>query len=136
MFFVHCMFCHKLVFRPFYERHKRKHTTRLADGQMTDHITVDPTERYTGSLAGVPMWYYHSTCGVVTGMPEEIVRSYLVNPFLYDGETSFRHGCNDYVSQAELFWQETDQSLADYDRGLKEQYLKIHGKPPPAPFVD
>jgi hypothetical protein len=39
-------------------------------------------------------------------MPEEIIRSYLANPFLYGGG-SFCWGCNDYVQEAELFWTET-----------------------------
>ncbi len=134
MLFIRCAFCHKLVFRFFYARHKAKHTAPLADGQMTNHITVHPTGRYKGSLKGVPRGCLHPKCGVVTGMPEEIIRSYLVNPFLYGGG-SFCCGCNDYIPEAELFWQETGQSLADYHRELQEEYLRVHGEPPPPPVV-
>ena len=134
MLFVRCAFCHKLVFRPFYQSHRSKHTTQLADGQMTDHITIHPSGRYQGALDGIPQAYVHPKCGVATGMPDEIIRSYLVNPFLYSGG-SFCCGCNDYLPYEELFWVETRQSLADYFRELQEEYLRVHGEPPPRPKV-
>ncbi len=130
MFFVRCPFCHKLVFRLFYEGHKRQHTKLRDDGQMTEHITVHPEGRYQGSLKGVPTAYRHDRCGGVTGMPEEIVRSYLVNPFLYSGG-SFCCGCEDYRPYRELFWVETGECLDDYFQKLQDQYLREHGEPPP-----
>jgi hypothetical protein len=128
--FVRCAFCHKLVFHPLYASHRAKHTELRSDGQMTDHVTVRPEERYEGSLEGVPRAYRHPRCGVATGMPEEIIRSYLVNPFLYS-DCSFCCGCNDYVPCAELFWVETGESLADYNHALREDYLRVHKNPPP-----
>ena len=120
------------MFRFFYQRHRAKHTALRPDGQMTDHITVHPTGRYQGSLRGVPQVYIHRKCGVGTKMPEEIIRSYLVNPFLYGGG-SFCCGCNDYVPQEELFWHETGQCMAEYNHELQEGYLRVHGEPPPKP---
>jgi hypothetical protein len=67
-------------------------------------------------------------------MPEEIIRSYLANPFLY-GDTSFCCGCNDYKPYEELYWEETGDCLADYFQKLKDDYLKVHGEPPPQPLV-
>ena len=134
MLFIRCPFCHKLIFRFFYQRHRTKHTALRADGQMTDHITVHPTGRYQGSLRGVPQVYVHHKCGVGTKMPEEIIRSYLFNPFLYSGG-SFCCGCNDYVPQEELFWHKTGQCMAEYNRELQEGYLRVHGEPPPKPTV-
>jgi hypothetical protein len=99
---------------------------------MAEHITVHPAGRYRGSLRGVPRAYRHADCGVVTGMPEEIVRSYLVNPFLYS-PASFCCGCGDYRPYAELIWVETGHSLADYFRGLQEEYVRTYGEPPPRP---
>jgi hypothetical protein len=130
MLFVRCAFCHKLVFRPLYCSHRAKHTRPLRNGQMTDHITVHPKGRHQGSLQGVPRSYRHPRCGVATGIPEEIIRSYLVNPFLYSGG-SFCCGCNDYMLYEELFWVETGQSLADYFRELQVKYVRVHGTPPP-----
>lgn len=101
---------------------------------MTDHITVHPTGRYTGSLEGVPQAYRHPKCGGATRMPEEIIRSYLVNPFLYSGK-SFCCGCNEYTPVAELFWIETGQCMADYNRELQEEYVRVHGEPPPRPTI-
>jgi len=134
MLLIRCGFCHKLVFRPLYARHRAQHTKRLPDGQMTDHITVQPDGRFRGSLEGVPRGYRHPRCGVATGMPEEIIRSYLANPFLYSSG-SFCCGCNDYVPYGELFWVETGQSLADYFRDLQNEYRRTHGEPPPGPHV-
>jgi hypothetical protein len=62
-------------------------------------------------------------------MPEEIVRSYLANPFLYNGKT-FCCGCKQYVNCAELAWVETGQNMADYNDRLRADYLRAHGKPP------
>ena len=135
MLFVRCAFCHKVVFRPLYAKHRAKHMARRADGQMTDHITVAPRAQYQGSLDGVPQVYGHSKCRSGTKMPEEIIRSYLVNPFLYGADRSFCCGCNDYFPYAELFWTETGQRLDEYFPALREEYLKVHGKPPRQPVV-
>ena len=132
MLLIRCPFCHRLVLRPFYAGHKAKHTAPRPDGQMTDHVTVHPAGRYKGSLRDVPQVYRHPTCGVATKMPEEIIRSYLVNPFLYGGG-SFCCGCNGYVPEGELFWTETVQSLAEYQAELQAGYLRVHGEPPPPP---
>jgi hypothetical protein len=134
MLLVSCPFCHKKVLRFFYASHRAKHTAPLSDGQMKDHVTVHPTGRYKGSLSGVPQVYRHPKCGVATKMPEEIIRSYLVNPFLYGGG-SFCCGCNDYLPESEFFWTETGQNMADYNQDLKEAYRRVHGEPPPTPTV-
>jgi len=120
--FVSCPFCHRSVFRPLAWLHRARHMKPLADGQMTDHITVPPSQRFEGSLEGVPQTYFHAKCGVSTGMPEEIVRSYLVNPFLYSGFT-FCCGCQGYVSHEELSWIETGENLAKYFAKLKDNHL-------------
>jgi hypothetical protein len=134
MLFIRCPYCHKMVFRFFYPGHKAKHTALRPDGQMNEYVTLHPSGRYKGSLRGVPRGYLHPKCGVVTGMPEEIIRSYLVNPFLY-GAGSFCCGCNEHVPEEELFWQETGQCVAEYQRELKDAYLRVHGEPPPPPEV-
>ena len=134
MLFIRCAFCHKLVFRLFYPGHRAKHTELRPDGQMAEHITVHPQGRYPGSLKGVPRGYRHPRCKVVTEMPEEIIRSYLVNPFLYSGG-SFCCGCNDYLPYEELFWVETGECLAAYFQKLQEEYLRVHGEAPPRPEV-
>jgi hypothetical protein len=81
---------------------------------------------------GVP--YQHPACGAVTGMPEKIVRSYLANPFLYSGG-SFCCGCIDYRPYAELFWVETGHCLADYFRGLQDEYRRTYGERPRRPHI-
>jgi hypothetical protein len=130
MLFVECPFCHKKILTLFFAGHQAKHTALRPDGQMTDHITVHPKGRYTGSLRRVPQVYIHPKCGVGTKMPEEIVRSYLANPFLYN-DLSFCCGCNDYVNQRELVWHDTGEPLNVYFQKLKDDYVAKHGEPPP-----
>jgi hypothetical protein len=56
-------------------------------------------------------------------MPEEIIRSYLADPFLYNDQ-SFCTGCQRYVSTDELFWHGTSQSLTEYTKQLRVDYIK------------
>lgn len=121
--FIECPFCHRSVFRWFYSWHESGHTKRLDDGQMNEHITLAPEKRYEGSLDGVPQVYHHAECGVSTGMPDEIIRTYLVNPLTYN-DTSFCCGCGDYVDTSELTWTETGESLLSYTSKLRRAYLK------------
>lgn len=120
----HCPFCHADVFFLFYPLHIAEHTKLLPDGQHKDHYTTPPERMYAGSLEGIPQIYYHPKCGSITQMPEEIIRSYLSNPFLYNGFT-FCCGCHEYVPENELFWTETQENLADYMKGLKQIHNAI-----------
>jgi hypothetical protein len=129
MFFKECPFCHRNILALLYPIHRMTHMRLKADGQMTDHITMRQEARFAGPLDNVPMVYEHSACGGHTRMPEEIIRSYLANPFLYGGE-SFCCGCGKYIPVTDLFWVETRQCLADYNRELKAEYLRTYGKPP------
>ncbi|MCC9600379.1 hypothetical protein LOC67_07385 [Stieleria sp. JC731] len=120
--FVECRFCHKKVLRWLYSRHTKSHTQLLPDGQMTDHISVAESDRFQGSLGGVPSLYIHRVCGVETRMPEQIIRSYLANPLLYSSCT-FCIGCGDYVPMSECEWSETVESLIRYRRNLMKKSL-------------
>jgi hypothetical protein len=130
MLFNRCPYCHKPVYRLFFSGQKARHLTRRPDGQQNEYITLHPTGRYRGSLRGVPRSYCHPKCGVVTRMPEEIIRSYLVNPFRYGGG-SFCCGCGEHIPEGELFWYETGQNMADFARELREAYVRKYGSLPP-----
>jgi hypothetical protein len=117
-----CPFCHEQVSLIAYAQHIREHEKLRPDGQQQEHATLPPEERATGDLARVSRVYFHSVCGVQTGMPEEIVRSYLVNPFLYTGGT-FCCGCNGYVKFSSVTWTETGQSLQEYFDELRAQAI-------------
>jgi Fe-S cluster assembly iron-binding protein IscA len=132
--FVRCPFCHKRILRWFYGWHQRKHTERRPDGQMSEHITQAPQQRYQGSLAGVPQAYHHDRCGVTTRMPEEIIRSYLVDPLLYN-DGSFCCGCGTYVFSGYLTWEETGEVVLDYMGRLRAEYLARAFKTSPAELV-
>ena len=62
-------------------------------------------------------------------MPDEIIRSYLADPFLYN-DNSFCSGCGTYVPLAELFWQETNESLLSADRRRKLEFIQRNRLPP------
>jgi Fe-S cluster assembly iron-binding protein IscA len=121
--FTRCPYCHRWVLRWFYASHEKKHTQRRGDGQMAEHVTAPPEDRYTGSLNGVPQGYRHPACGVVTRMPEEIIRTYLINPMTYS-DGSFCCGCGDYVDSSQLVWHETGENVLDYMGRLRLQYLR------------
>jgi hypothetical protein len=121
--FIECPFCHKSIFRWFYAWHESHHTAIRPDGQMNEHITAAPKNRFEGSLDGVPKAYVHAKCGVATGMPEEIIRTYLVLPLTYN-DSSFCCGCGNYVIGSELHWVETGESLMDYNARMRCQYLR------------
>lgn len=121
--FVECPFCHKSVFRWFYSWHESKHTARQPDGQMNEHVTLAPENRYEGSLDEIPQTYRHEACGVATGMPEDIIRSYLVNPLTYN-DSSFCCGCGDYIISSQLIWTETGETVMSYMGALRCDYVQ------------
>ncbi|BDI32621.1 hypothetical protein CCAX7_46720 [Capsulimonas corticalis] len=110
---MNCPFCHKNVPLWWYYFHVKGHRRLKADGQHESHITLHPELREQGSLEGVPKVYEHPKCGGMTVMPEKIIRSYLKNPFMYNGKT-FCTGCHTYVDDSELFWVETGQRMSEY----------------------
>lgn len=124
---MQCPFCHKEVWGLVYPFHQLLHTRR-SDGQQQDHVTLPPSERDPRSLAGVPQVYYHPKCGVATQMPEEIIRSYLKNPFRYNS-TTFCCGCKGYVQDREVFWVETKQRVSEYMQALQQEAKERRRKP-------
>lgn len=127
---IRCPFCHDYIDEDDADEHYARHAKRRSDGQQTDYVTVPPTERYRGSLKGVPRTYVHEACGAGTGMPEEIIRSYLANPFLYSADATFCTGCGDHVPMRECVWVETGEDLQTYTDRLraKARQKKRRGK--------
>lgn len=116
-----CPDCHEMVPTDQLSFHRQQHLGTASDGQQNHYPTLPPEERYSGSLQGVPQHYLHTACGTVTTMPEDIIRTYLVNPFFY-GYSSFCCGCNKHVSAKELTWTETKQSMMEYYRQLQQPF--------------
>ncbi|UJR83212.1 Hypothetical protein I5071_52780 [Sandaracinus amylolyticus] len=126
---VRCRFCHTYVDARAIGAHEAVHMRRRPDGQQQEHITLPPDRRYAGPLDDVPQVYVHEACGGATGMPEEIIRSYLGQPFLYNGNT-FCTGCGTYVPFTDLVWEETGETLDAYTRALQAEYIRKHGGRP------
>ena len=118
---IRCKFCHAWVDEAEYPVHEAKHLEIQPDGQQAEYATLPPEEREEGSLEGVPTVYVHRACGAGTGMPEEIVRSYLVNPWLYLADATFCTGCGRHVPFAECEWTETGENLQTYMNQLRAQ---------------
>lgn len=118
---VRCPFCHEWIPEDVFEDHANEHQKRRADGQQESYVSLPEEARNQGSLDGVPRTYVHSACGVATEMPEEIVRSYLVNPFLYDADETFCCGCGDHVPYRECHWHETGENLQAYFDRLRSE---------------
>lgn len=116
---VRCRFCHQFIDAAALPAHEAEHIRPRPDGQQTDYITLPEDERESGSLAGVPRVYVHRRCGVATGMPDEIIRSYLKDPFLYGADQTFCCGCGVHVPLRECVWTETGEDLQSYTDALR-----------------
>src|SRR5438874_11942548 len=75
-------------------------------------------QRFAGPLDGVPRVYHHAKCGVATEMPEEVIRSYLADPWMYN-DWVWCCGCEDNIRQHDLTWTESGERLSEYFQRLK-----------------
>jgi hypothetical protein len=116
---VRCPYCHEYIDEVAFPAHEAGHRKARPDGQQTDYVTLPPEEREPGDLAGVPQVYVHQKCGVATGMPEEIIRSYLRDPYLYTADATFCCGCGKHVPLRECVWTETGEDLQTYTDKLR-----------------
>jgi hypothetical protein len=116
---VRCPYCHEYIDEADYPAHEARHLKARPDGQQTDYATLPEAEREQGELSGVPRVYVHRKCGVATGMPEEIIRSYLKNPYLYLADETFCCGCGRHVPFRECVWTETGEDLQSYTDKLR-----------------
>lgn len=116
---VRCEFCHEYIDQVDYPDHRKQHLKLRADGQQTEYVTLPEEEREQGALVGIPQVYVHRSCGAATGMPEEIIRSYLVNPYLYLADKTFCTGCGRHVPLRECEWTETGENLQVYTDQLR-----------------
>ena len=125
---VRCDFCHKYIPRQQYNQHVQQHVKTRSDGQQTDYATLPPEQRASSMNAGVvPKWYRHQKCGEVTGMPDEIIETYLTNPWFYLSDKTFCTGCGTHVRLKECVWEETGENLQAYNNRLRD--AKPHLRP-------
>ncbi len=118
---VRCQFCHEYIDAAAYPAHEAEHLKPRTDGQQSEYVTLPPEEREQGDLSDVPTVYVHVKCGAATGMPEEIVRSYLKNPYLYLADVTFCMGCGTHVPLRECKWTETGEDLQTYTDRLRAE---------------
>ena len=118
---IQCDFCHKYIDKESYFSHTEQHLALKSDGQQTDYATLPEEEREHSDLKNVPRVYRHEPCQVATEMPEEIIRSYLVNPYLYSSDQTFCAGCNSHVPFRECVWTETNENLQVYTDRLRDE---------------
>ena len=114
-----CQFCHEWIEVSEYKLHCEQHTRLKPDGQHTDYITLPPEEREQGDLADAPKIYFHPRCGGYTVMPDEIIRSYLKNPYLYSANSTYCTGCKKHIPDNEVFWVETGENMRVYMNKLQ-----------------
>ena len=125
---IRCEYCHQEVPANQYEAHVKEHTKLQDDGQQVDYATLPADQRHGVELdfENAPKWYQHQKCGQVTGMPHEIIKTYLKNPYFYSGMT-FCTGCEDHVPESECVWEETGQNLSEYKDELKAKVPRPPG---------
>jgi len=112
----HCQFCHEAIPMDQYYAHLQEHLKLRKDGQQTDYATLSPEKREDDNsrFENAPKWYQHKKCGEITGMPEEIIRTYLVKPWFYGAGRTYCCGCERHVPEADCFWVKTGQPLDEY----------------------
>lgn len=127
MGFVRCPYCHEVVDERDYVPHREEHLKLRDDGQHNDYPTLPPWERYQGDISHEPSVYIHTVCGVRTGMPESIIRTYLIDPWYYLANKTYCHGCQTHVWHEECFWVSNGQDLRTWFR--RQQLLKPEYRP-------
>ena len=125
---VRCPYCHEYIDESAYPAHQAGHLEPKPDGQQTDYATLPEEEREQGDLAGVPKVYVHRKCGSATGMPEEIIRSYLKNPYMYMADETFCCGCGKHVPFRDCVWTETGEDLQTYMDNLRAEKPEMKPK--------
>ena len=125
---VRCPFCHEYVDQADFEAHAAGHRKLRPDGQQADYATLPEEEREAGDLAGVPIAYTHTKCGAGTVMPDDIVRSYLKNPYMYMADATFCTGCGKHVPFKECVWIETGEDLQSYIDRLRAEKPEMKPK--------
>lgn len=111
---IRCLYCHELIAEAVWPAHEAMHLAPRADGQQTDYATLPPEERETGDVDHEPSVYVHGKCGEATQMPEEIIRSYLKDPWLYMADTTYCCGCQQHVPFRACCWVDTGEDLQSY----------------------
>jgi hypothetical protein len=116
---IRCPYCHAYIDQAVFAAHEAQHRKLRSDGQQSEYATLPEAQRAQGDLTGVPRVYIHRACGAATGMPEEIIRSYLKNPYMYSSDRTFCTGCSRHVPFGECFWTETGENLQVYTDRLR-----------------
>ena len=117
---IRCQFCHEYIPRSHYDRHVEQHLNLRDDGQQTDYATLPPERRDPSiNFATAPRRHRHKKCNEVTGMPEEVIQTYLTDPWFYLSDKTFCTGCGKHVRQRECEWEETGENLQSYTDRLR-----------------
>jgi len=113
-----CDMCHEFVLIQEFDVHYEQHQGTETDGQLSTYPTLPPEQRWRGDLSTIPQSYLHEACGAVTKMPEDIIRTYMVNPYFY-GYSSFCCGCGTHVPARKLKWVETGENMFAHTKELQ-----------------
>lgn len=119
-----CNFCHQYIPRSEMREHHEEHVRLQDDGQHTDYPTLEPEFRASEEeLKDAPKWYIHTKCkgepDAMTGMPDDIIQTYLVNPWFYLADRTYCCGCEKHVPLRECVWSETGEDLQTYTNRLR-----------------
>ena len=115
-----CDFCHQHIPRSQMAAHLETHAKLQPDGQYTDYATLPSAERASeAEFQNAPIWYTHVKCGQSTGMPEDVTRTYLANPWFYHADRTYCGGCEDHVPFRECVWDDTGENMQTYMNRLR-----------------
>ena len=111
---VFCDWCHQDIPKAQYDAHVQQHLAQRSDGQHNEYATLPPAHRNTAAAQRAPTNYRHRKCQTVTVMPDEIVATYLENPWFYLADKTFCCGCGTHVKNRECTWEATNENLQVY----------------------
>jgi len=115
-----CEFCHNEIPILLFDAHVRQHLAIGEDGQQQDYASLPADEcDPEADLVGAPRHFRHTVCGAVTVMPDELIHTYLTDPWFYMSDKTYCSGCSRHVRQNQLFWVETGENMLDYTKRLR-----------------
>jgi len=129
---THCPYCHQHIDSAAYPSHEAAHRKLLSDGQQSAYATLPAEERAAGPVDLVPQVYRHDKCHQATVMPEDIIRTYLKDPYFYRADRTYCCGCRAHVPMRECVWVETGQNLQTYMDVLRAEKPELRPADPPA----
>ncbi len=117
-----CPYCHQQIHVDLFDKHLEEHRELREDGQQKDYATLPPEQRAKiSNVDHVPTDYIHQVCDSITTMPQDIIETYLKNPFFYASDETYCVGCEKHVHISKCEWVDTGENMGKYFERLRAE---------------